>query len=402
MSNKKYYFTKKKFIIFGIILLILLISLIFSNKIEKLINEKLLNNTKNEIYTDGLEVHFINVGQGDSIVIKLPDNKNLLIDAGPGSNSNDLITYLQNVYFKDKANKNIDYFILTHSDEDHIGGAPLVFSTFEILNVYRPQIFTKEESDALGGGVKVKDTKIYKSTIQAINDEGSNVIYNEAGNIISSTKSDVSFSLEFLSPLSDDYTDVNNFSPLILLTFKDTKFMFTGDAETEVENEVLEKYSKEKLDIDILKVGHHGSNTSSSINFLKTLTPTISVIEVGKDNKYGHPTEKTLTSLKEVGSKIYRTDINNNIVISVSLSGNLGVMIDNQEIFYVKYYYVVISLTVVIFVFIFTIPVKKSKNNKKGNDVENNKKSNSNKNFKSNNKKVKKNINKIIKDLNSN
>lgn len=401
MSNKKYYFTKKKFIIFGIILLILLISLLFSNKLEKLINEKFLNNTKNEIYTDGLEVHFINVGQGDSIAIKLPDNKNLLIDAGPGSNSSDLINYLQNVYFKDKINKNIDYFILTHSDEDHIGGAPLVFSTFEIINVYRPQIFTSEESEALGGNVKVKDTKIYNSTIKAINNEGSNVIFNEAGNVINSTKTDISFSLEFLSPFNDNYTDVNNFSPIILLTFKDTKFMFTGDAETEVENEVLNTYSKEKLDIDILKVGHHGSNTSSSTNFLKTLTPTISVIEVGKDNKYGHPTEKTLTSLQEVGSKIYRTDINNNIVISVSLNGNLGVMLDNQEVFYVKYYYVVVSLTVVVFVFIFSIPVKKSKN-KKDNNVDNNRKSNSSKLIKSNNKKIKNNINKIIKDLNSN
>lgn len=147
MKNKtKYYFTGNKFIIFGIIILILLVSLFFNDKLEKLINEKLLNNTKNEIYTDGLEVHFIDVGQGDSTIIKLPDNKNLLIDAGPESNSTDLINYLQNVYFKDKENKNIDYFVLTHSDEDHIGGAPLVFDTFNVLSVYRPQIFTKEES----------------------------------------------------------------------------------------------------------------------------------------------------------------------------------------------------------------------------------------------------------------
>lgn len=389
MKNKtKYYFTGIKFIIFGIILLILLVSLFFNEKLENLINEKLLNNTKNEIYTDGLEVHFIDVGQGDSTIIKLPDNKNLLIDAGPESNSTDLINYLQNVYFKDKENKNIDYFVLTHSDEDHIGGAPLIFDTFNVLSVYRPQIFTKEESDSLGGGVKVKDTKIYNRTIKAITDEGSEIIFNEAGNKINSTNSSSSFDIEFLSPLNDSYEDINNFSPVIILSYNETKFMFTGDAEAIVEEEILNTYSKEKLDIDILKVGHHGSNTSSSVKFLKTITPTISIIEVGKDNKYGHPTEKTLTSLQEVGTKIYRTDINSNIVISVSLEGKIGVLTDNQEVLYVKYYYVVISISVLSFIIIFSIPVKKSKNNKGNN--------------KQNSKNTKKNINKIIKNLNKN
>lgn len=164
--------------------------------------------------------------------------------------------------------------------------------------------------------------------------------------------------------------------------------MFTGDAEAIVEEEILNTYSKEKLDIDILKVGHHGSNTSSSVKFLKTITPTISIIEVGKDNKYGHPTEKTLTSLQEVGTKIYRTDINSNIVISVSLEGKIGVLTDNQEVLYVKYYYVVISISVLSFIIIFSIPVKKSKNNKGNN--------------KQNSKNTKKNIKKIIKNLNKN
>ena len=424
MANKQsYHITKTRIILFLIVCILIGASFIFTKQIESFINTKITKSNENVLYTDGLEVHFINVGQGDSIAIKLPDDKNMIIDAGPKSSSETLINYLNSTYFKDKTNKKIDYLVLTHSDEDHIGGAVSLFNEFEILTVYRPQIYTQKESDELGGGVTVKDTAVYKNTIQSIADEKSTVNYSYAGTKISSTSTDAAlqFDLKFLSPNKDNYSDVYDFSPIIILSYKIRKFMFTGDAESEVENEVLNLYSKDILDIDILKVGHHGSSSSSSINFLQATTPEIAIIEVGKDNKYGHPTEKTITNLKNVGAKIYRTDENKNIVVSVNRSGELGVALDNQAVVYIKYYYVAGTIFVIAIVFIFAFPTFKNKKNKKQNqslDIEVNnknvkikrngitqnlkstgKKNTSSKSKKSQSRTVSKNIKKLINDL---
>jgi competence protein ComEC len=268
---------------FHIILNFILIILLFQCSINTKENNIQIN--KNT-----LQVHFINVGQGDSILIQV-NNKNLLIDSGPNKSEDKLKKYLKKLNIS-----KFDYIIATHPHEDHIGNMSYIINNFDVLNFYAPKVENSTKAfETMVESLIRKDLKIkvLKANIKSI-DLGKNIV------------------VDVFSPLSNSYEDLNNYSPIVKISYGNTSFLFTGDAEELSENEVLN--AGFDLKCDVLKIGHHGSSSSTSENFLKASNPSIAVISVGEDNTYGHPTDTVLSRLKE--TKIYRTDINGNIVIT--------------------------------------------------------------------------------------
>ncbi|MCS4479349.1 MBL fold metallo-hydrolase [Clostridium botulinum] len=246
-------------------------------------------NTSNK--SNELKVHYIDVGQGDSILVQTKD-KNILIDAGTRKNSDNLISYLKKQHIK-----KLDYVIATHPHEDHIGGMPKVIEEFEISNFYAPK--------------KTANTKIFKDMILQLKKK--NLKINVAKKGISLNLSNNS-SLDFLAPVKDNYENTNDSSAVVKLTHGNTKFLFTGDAEKTSEKDILN--SNEDLSSNVLKVGHHGSHSSSSKEFLDKINPKIAIISCGKNNDYGHPHKETMKELNKRNIEVYRTDIDGNIVLT--------------------------------------------------------------------------------------
>ena len=235
-----------------------------------------------------LVVHFINVGQGDSILVQI-NNKNLLIDGGPKTSATKVINYLnkQNV-------KKLDYIVATHPHEDHIGGLSDIIKKFEVGVFYSPKITTN--TDTFENMIKSLRNKKQKITIAKQGE------FLELGN----TKA------EILSPNLEKYDDLNNYSVIIKLSYNNLKFLFMGDAENLIENNLIK--SNINLQSDIIKIAHHGSNSSSSAEFLNTVSPTYAVISCGKNNEYGHPHKDIINELNKRQINIYRTDRNGDIV----------------------------------------------------------------------------------------
>ena len=233
-----------------------------------------------------MSVHFIDVGQGDSIFIILPDGKTMLIDGGNPENGKMLEEYI-------KANSNgaLDYLVATHPHADHIGGLADVIKEIGADNFYMPKI--------------TANTLIFENMLTEIKNIGGSITAAKAGVVID--KND-KYSIEIIAPKSDTYKSLNDYSAVIMLTYGNRRFLFTGDAEKVSENEII---ADKKADIkaDVLKVGHHGSKTSTSAAFLSRVNPSVSVISVGKDNTYDHPSEAVTARLKLYGSEVFRTDI---------------------------------------------------------------------------------------------
>ena len=234
------------------------------------------------------EVHFLDVGQGDSTLIRIK-NKNILIDTGGNINFN----ISKNVlipYFRSSGVKKIDYLILTHGDYDHMGEAINLVENFKVEKV----IFNcGPYNDLENELIEVLDKKKikYYSYIKELN--------------IDNNK------LHFLQ--TKEYDNENENSNVIYMELNGYKFMFMGDAGVEKEKDILEKYNVSK--IDVLKIGHHGSKTSSDKNFIDEMNPKYSVISVGKNNRYGHPNKEVLNNLDN--SKIYRTDQDGSIMFKI-------------------------------------------------------------------------------------
>ncbi|MBP3322332.1 MAG: MBL fold metallo-hydrolase [Clostridia bacterium] len=245
------------------------------------------------VYDDSMPgIFFLDVGQADSILVKSPTGEHMLIDAGKNDGADDLIKTL-----KDYGVDDIDYLILTHPHEDHVGGADTVFEHFEVKNVISPDIGA--------------DSKTWRDVVDAIEAEGCMDITASVGATYTLFEG---CKFEILGPVDAD-TDLNNASIVLRLDYYESSFLFTGDAEKEAEEAILARVGKEKLDVDVLKSGHHGSSTSSSEEFLSAVTPNYAVISCGKDNSYGHPHEETLEKYSSRGIITYRTDKEGTVIL---------------------------------------------------------------------------------------
>ena len=239
-----------------------------------------------------LVVSYIDVGQGDSILIQTPNGKNILIDAGTSSYETKISNYL-----KTKGVAKIDILVATHPHADHIGGMSYIVENFQIGSIYMPKASTT--------------TKTYETLLTTIKNKGLVINTAKAGVTINL---DSTINISIIAPLSSGYSDLNQYSAVLKITYKNKSFLFMGDAGVISEQEILN--SGVNVKANVLKVGHHGSSTATAQIFLDAVSPQYAVICVGAGNTYGHPTEQTLNRLTSAGIKIFRTDINGTIVIS--------------------------------------------------------------------------------------
>ncbi len=252
-----------------------------------------------EIKEGDLQVHMIDVGQADSFLVRIPDGKavkNILIDAGcPNQTKSDAITD----YLSACGIKELELLILTHPHYDHIGSAQKVLENITVRNVMIPDC---DYSSAT-----------WTNVLETIEKQNINVIFSDVGKTLDIGDA----SLKILAPSDNMLSgkEANDYSIVTKLTYGDTSFMFTGDAESDSEAEILGTFSKSELKCNVLKVGHHGSKTSSSQEFLDAVAPDIALISCGKDNDYGHPHDETMKKLNAMGINIFRTDEMGSVVL---------------------------------------------------------------------------------------
>ena len=232
-------------------------------------------------------IEFLDVGQGDCAII-YSDGYCAVIDVGEPES----VTVI-NKALKDYGIEEIDALIISHLHSDHVGALPEIAELYPIGNLFMPKIYNKSIITAKNG----KETAVQNGAAFYEVDSGINFNIGE-------------FEITILSDYDGD-SEENNRSTFVMAEIDGTKILFTGDAEAEMENKLID--DNINIDCDILKVGHHGSNTSSSERFLNQATPDYAVVSVGENNQYSHPHKETLKSLEKCGAKIFRTDKNGDI-----------------------------------------------------------------------------------------
>ncbi len=297
-------FMKKVFIFILILLLIVLGLLFYIKNKNQVIPE---NNLNNQTVEDGVVINFLDVGQGDASLIIFPDNEQMLVDCSEDARVLEALSRVMDFY-----DNEIDYLLITHPDSDHYGGCEEVLNRFKIKNI----IYT---------GYKKSGDSAWDALFAKINhDPNINYFKIEGEQTLDIASTSLHFlypdhSLEYDPKISnlDKEVNANNTSIVFELRYKNNEVLFTGDAESELEDYLVDKYG-EILDSDILKVGHHGSNSSSQQKFLDIITPIYSIISAGENNKFGHPSVRTLKKIERTSSQILRTDLNKDIVCQLT------------------------------------------------------------------------------------
>lgn len=266
---------KRRYIYFIAVIIILVFQLLSSDTDQ--------SKDLNAVIDGSLTVDFIDIGQGDAILITAPEGTTMLIDAGDNSEEDRMVKYLQ-----DRGIKRLDYVVGTHPHADHIGGLDAVILNFDIGEIYMPK--------------KVHNTKTFEDVLLAV---------KEKGYKINTAKAGVTFDLgegvvaQMVAPVSDSYSNMNDYSAVIRVSYGDTSFLFTGDAEKAAEYEMID--GKYPIDATVLKVGHHGSTSSTTKAFLEAVNPDFGVISSKKGNSYGHPHEEIIERLEEANVTYYST-----------------------------------------------------------------------------------------------
>jgi competence protein ComEC len=233
-----------------------------------------------------LRVHFIDVGQADCVFIELPTGENMLIDAGNNSDSNVI-----NEFLNDHKVNAINYLFGSHPHEDHIGSLGNIINEYRIERLFMPNI--------------THNTVTFENVLQAVEHNGVQIETPKAGEYIINDSENHLY-LKVMAPAKDEYVNLNNYSIILKLAYMNTSFLFTGDAEDIIEYEMID--SGADIGVDVLKIGHHGSDTSTSEAFLMSTSPSYAIISVGKNNIYGHPSSNIIEKLTNANITVYRTD----------------------------------------------------------------------------------------------
>ena len=249
--------------------------------------------------TDKIIVRVLDVGQADCILIEAPEGC-ILIDSGVNSSESTVKAYLDRLEISE-----IDYFVISHPHSDHIGGADMIFREYTVKNILY---------DAHDGYSEYQNEMLQNS--------GAVLTDVSVGDRFSVGELTITVLLADYSDAKDD----NDRGIVLRLDYGESSFVFTGDATADAEAKMLGEIDAELLDCDFLKAGHHGSNGSTSTDFLSALTPSIVSVSVGFGNSYGHPDREMLTRCEDVGATVYRTD----------LSGDLVFECDGKTIIYIQ------------------------------------------------------------------
>ena len=270
-----------------------------------LFGDQVIPTTENTATTAGLAdgkpaMHFVDVGQGDCTLITYNGDA-VLIDAGPVSAGDAAAEYVKS--YVDE----IDYFIITHPHEDHMGGAADILDNIRVANVIMPDMEV--------------DTRFYQNTMSRIDEKNINVIYSEAHAVYDTGN----IRITIIDSVIPDDDNLNNVSIVTRIDAGSTSVMLSGDAEVEAEMQIVENYTsiagsplydRSILDCDVFKAGHHGSTTSNTSEFLDLVTPGTVVISCGAGNSYGHPHQETLELFADYGFEVHRTDLSGTVVLS--------------------------------------------------------------------------------------
>ena len=273
-----------------------------TNEVKTTTSSSIENVDEVDLNNDKLNIIFFYVGQADCTLIKLNDDV-ILIDSGNNNDGKNVVGFLQ-----EKGITQIDYLIGTHADEDHIGGIDDVINSMDIGTFLIPTI-----------GENGTD---YKNAVETAKDKNIQIKHPTRGDIFYFENAQ----FEVMSAMEEEGTSDNNSSLVIEFTYNNTTYLFMGDAETEVEN------SRSWNKVNVLKVGHHGSNSSSSTKFLEQVKPEYSIIEVGKNNSYNLPSDKAIRRLEESGTQVLRTDKANGEEVGSFWLTSDGNTIDIREV----------------------------------------------------------------------
>lgn len=265
-----------------------------------------VENVENDLnFDEGLYIYYFDVGQADSSLV-ISENKTMLIDAGNNEDGKLIVNYL-----KELGIKKIDALVGTHPHEDHIGGLDDIIDSFEIGNIYMPKV--------------ANNTKTFEDVLDSISEKNLSVTAPNIGDKFSVGAANIEI---LFADNNYSGTSYNDCSIVLNLNYEDQNFLFMADAEKNIESQLTPNK------VTVLKVGHHGSSTSSSYDFIKNISPDAAIISCGENNDYNHPHKETLTTLDKVHSKVYRTDEKGTILIKsagfildisfldVSLDGN--------------------------------------------------------------------------------
>ena len=266
----------------GISIFLIIIAIFYSiyeKDIDKTFGLPVTETFKETENTNTLDITYLDVGQADSILIQNKGH-NMLIDAGNNEDGPLLVQY-----FKEQNITKFDYLITTHPHEDHIGGMDDIINNFDIEKIYMPDVTTT--------------TKTFLDVLEAI--EKKNTTYDVPNINQNFTLGNTLFQVIYTG---NDKKNLNNSSIILKATFKNTSYLFTGDATSEVEKKILNK----NIQATVLKVGHHGSKYSTTTDFLNKVNPKYAIISVGKNNSYNHPNQVTINKLEKKNIEIHRTD----------------------------------------------------------------------------------------------
>ncbi|MCL2850785.1 MAG: MBL fold metallo-hydrolase [Firmicutes bacterium] len=371
---------------------ILSLGFVWTTQIENFINKALLgyrSSPKIQRFENGLAIHFVNIGQGDATVIQTPTGEVILVDAGnqtPASR-HVLSNYLKNEIFKNQAERTINLFIATHSHADHIGSASYLLENYDVAHIIRPKSFTPTEIASnvpylefgIEGRVTPHNTIAFQQFIHSMSQ--SNALIEiprkgkeiQFGNVV----------IRFFSPTTAFYGPdigkvnyhkfINQLSTVFTVSYSGRRVLFMGDAYTENELRLLNYRCENGLDafgtlpddpfkVDVLDVGHHGSNTSTSTLFLNKIRPSYAILQLGR-NHYGHPHSEVIGRLESIDANILITRQVGHVLVQIDTDGRLIVQtIPDSNQFWVNYWmiFLPILLTPLLFISIGKV-VKRTK-----------------------------------------
>ena len=253
-----------------------------------------------------LLIVYLDVGQADSVIILLPNGEFMLIDAGETNSNSYIIDFLKGMgeAFKSTGKITLDYVIATHPHFDHISSMTQVLKTFDVKNVYMPDV--------------THTSKAFANLIDVIDKKGLDINIAQAGKVLFDYGN---LRAEFLAPVGSGYSDLNDFSAVLMLTYNDRRFLFMGDAGKISENEILA--AGYNISADVIKIGHHGGDEGSTRAFIQKVAPKYAVISCGFLNEYGHPSENVLATLK--GINVFRTDRVGDVLVVYNGAGDMSV-----------------------------------------------------------------------------
>lgn len=338
-----------KNIVLLVLLVLVIVSNFFSSQMEILL--KLKPNITNSFET---QVHFIDVGQGDAIAIRFSNGKTMLIDSGTKEYKHKLQYYLDNVVLENT--KTLDYVLLTHPDVDHSGNMEFILNNYNVKEFFRPEIYEVFENKT-----PYCENLTYRQIIQTLNKLEIPTKFSSEQSLSSD-----GININILSVLGTYHDlgriETNEFSPTIIIEDNNTKILLAGDTSSETEDKLLRKYPSEMLDVDILKLSHHGSKYSNSYEFLEVTSPKIAVACCGV-NTYGHPANDTVQRLleydknneKDLFSNYYTTLVDGNIVITFDNNTTVDI-IKNIDAYNFADYYIYTIIVSVFIIYIIILP----------------------------------------------